>query len=90
MLLPGAGGVVFNNFPLIVEKSGQKMPDEINLPRWVIRRYVVAKDKKIDRFETLPEATTHRQKHGGEVRELVFRLSEVRTISQRDRRMGKG
>ena len=66
------------------------MPDEINLPRWVIRRWVVVKDGKVDRFETLPKATAHRQKHGGEIRELVFRLSEVRTISQRDRRMGKG
>ena len=55
------------------------MSDEVDLPRWVIRRYVVVKDKKVDRFETLPEATLHRQKHGGEVRELVFRLSEIKT-----------
>ena len=59
------------------------MSDEVDLPRWVIRRYVVVKDKKVDRFETLPEATAHRQRHGGEVRELVFRLSEVTTISRR-------
>ena len=59
------------------------MSDEVDLPRWVIRRYVVVKDKKVERFETLPEAAAHRQKHGGEVRELVFRLSEVKAISQR-------
>ena len=59
------------------------MSDEVDLPKWVIRRYVVVKDKKVDRFETLPGATAHRQKHGGEVRELVFRLSEVKPVSQR-------
>ena len=59
------------------------MSDEVDLPRWVIRRYAVVKDKKVARFETLPEATAHRQKHGGEVRELVFRLSEVKTLSRR-------
>ena len=59
------------------------MSDEVDLPKWVIRRYVVVKNKKVERFETLPEATAHRQKHGGEVRELVFRLSEVKTLSQR-------
>ena len=59
------------------------MSDEADLPRWIIRRYVVVKDKKVDRFETLPEATLHLQKHGGEVRELVFRLSEIKTLSQR-------
>ena len=56
--------------------------EEVDLPKWVIRRYVVVKDKKVDRFETLPEATSHRQKHGGEIRELEFRLSSVKTISQ--------
>ena len=64
------------------------MPGEINLPRWVIRRWVVVKDGKVDRFETLPEATAHRQKHGGEVRELVFRLSEVRTPISENRGVG--
>ena len=59
------------------------MSDEVDLPKWVIRRYAVIEDKKVARFETLPEATAHRQKHGGEVRELVFRLSEVKTLSQR-------
>ena len=59
------------------------MSDEVDLPKWIIRRYVVVKDKKVERFETLPEATAHRQKHGGEVRELVFRLSEVKTPSQK-------
>ena len=59
------------------------MSDEVDLPRWIIRRYAVIKDGKVDRFETLPEATAHRQKHGGEVRELVFRLSEVKTLSQK-------
>ena len=58
------------------------MSDEVDLPKWIIRRYVVVKDKKVDRFETLPEATGHRQKHGGEVRELEFRLSSVKTIPQ--------
>ena len=43
----------------------------------------IRENQKVDRFETLPEATAHRQKHGGEVRELVFCLSEVRTLSQR-------
>ena len=58
------------------------MSDEVGLPRWIIRRYVVVKDKKVDRFETLAEATAHRQRHGGEVRELEFRLSSVKTIPQ--------
>ena len=56
------------------------MSDEIELPRWVIRRYAVVKDHQVDKFETLPGATAHRQKHGGEIRELVFRLSEVTTV----------
>ena len=56
------------------------MSDEVELPRWVIRRYAVVKDHKVDKFETLPGATAHRQKHGGEVRELVFRLSEVTLV----------
>ena len=56
------------------------MSDEKELPRWLIRRYAVVKDHKVDKFETLPGATAHRQKHGGEVRELVFRLSEVTTV----------
>ena len=38
------------------------MSDEMDLPRWVIRRYIVVKNKKVDRFEALPEATHHR--HG--------------------------
>ena len=59
------------------------MSDDVDLPRWVIRRYVVVKKGKVDRFEILSEVTAHRQKHGGEVRELVFRLSEVKTLSQR-------
>ena len=59
------------------------MSDEVDLPRWIIRRYVVVKDKKVDRFEALAEATRHRQKHGGEVRELEFGLSEVKTLSQK-------
>ncbi len=59
------------------------MSEEVDLPKWIIRRYAVVKDKKVERFETLREATAHRQKHGGEVRELVFRLSEVKTLSQR-------
>ena len=36
------------------------MPDEVDLPNWVIRRWVVVKDGKVDRFETLPEARAHR------------------------------
>ena len=56
------------------------MSDEKELPRWVIRRYAVVNDHKVDKFETLPGATAHRQKHGGEIRELVFRLSEVSTV----------
>ena len=58
------------------------MPDEVNLPSWVIRRWVVVKDGAVSRFETLPEATQHRQEHGGEVRELEFRLSSVIAIEQ--------
>ena len=60
------------------------MSDEINLPSWVIRRYVVVKNKKVDKFETLTGATAHRKKHGGEVRELEFRLSKIKTITPRD------
>ncbi len=59
------------------------MSDEINLPSWVIRRYVVVKNKKVDKFETLPGATAHRKKYGGEVRELEFRLSKIKTITHR-------
>ena len=59
------------------------MSDEVELPRWVIRRYAVVKDHKVDKFETLPGATAHRQKHGGEVRELVFRLSEIKAVTPR-------
>ena len=65
------------------ERRCSSSAEEVDLPRWVIRRYVVVKDKKkVDRFETLPEATAHRQKHGGEIRELEFRLASVKTISQ--------
>ena len=56
------------------------MSDEVELPRWVIRRYAVVKDHQVDKFESLQGATAHRRKHGGEVRELVFRLSEVTPI----------
>ena len=56
------------------------MSDEVELPRWVIRRYAVVKDHQVDKFESLQGATAHRRKHGGEVRELVFRLSEVTTV----------
>ena len=59
------------------------MPDEVNLPSWVIRRWIVVKESKMHRFETLPEATAHKQKHGGTIRELVFRLSEITTVSQK-------
>ena len=64
------------------ERRCSSFVEEMDLPRWVLRRYVVVKDKKVDRFETLPEATAHRQKHGGEVRELEFRLTSVKTIPQ--------
>ena len=43
-------------------KPGYKehaMSDETELPRWVIRRYAVVKDHKVDKFETLPGATAH-------------------------------
>ena len=56
------------------------MSEEVDVPRWVIRRYAVVKDHQVDKFETLPGATAHCQKHGGEVRELVFRLSEVTPV----------
>ena len=59
------------------------MSDEINLPRWVIRRYVVVNGKKVDKFETLHGATAHHRKFGGEVRELEFRLSKIKTITPR-------
>ena len=59
------------------------MSEEIELPRWVIRRFAVIKDHQVDKFESLQGATAHRQKHGGEVRELVFRLSEVKTVAPR-------
>ena len=59
------------------------MTDDIELPRWVIRRYAVVKDQKVDKFETLPGATAHRQKYGGEVRELVFRLTEIKAVTPR-------
>ena len=49
-------------------------PEEVNLPSWVIRRWVVVNDGAVHRFETLLEATQHRQEHGGEVRELEFSL----------------
>ena len=64
------------------ERRCSSSAEEVDLPKWIIRRYVVVKDKKVERFETLPEATAHRQKHGGEVRELEFRLSGVKTIPQ--------
>ena len=57
------------------------MSEEVDLPRWVIRRYAVVKDHKIDKFETLQGATAHRRKYGGDVRELVFRLSSVATVA---------
>ena len=59
------------------------MTDEANLPNWVIRRYVVVNDKKVDKFETLPGATAHHRKFGGEVRELGFRLSEIKAVTPR-------
>ena len=59
------------------------MTDEVDLPRWIIRRWVVVKDGKVHRFETLPEATAHKQECGGTIRELVFRLSEITTVSQK-------
>ncbi len=58
------------------------MPDEVNLPSWVIRRWVVVKDGSVSRFETLPEATAHKEEHGGTVRELEFRLCSVKTVPQ--------
>ena len=64
------------------ERRGSSLVEEVDLPRWVLRRWVVVKDGKVDRFETLPEAARHRQEHGGEVRELEFRLASVRTIPQ--------
>ena len=65
------------------------MSDEVDLPRWVIRRWVVVNDGAVSRFETLPEATAHRNKRGGEIRELEFRLCSVKTISQK-RQSNKG
>ena len=59
------------------------MSEETDLPRWVIHRYAVIKDQKVDKFETLQGATAYRQKYGGEVRELVFRLSEVTIVPPR-------
>ena len=59
------------------------MSEEIDLPRWVIRRYAVVRGQNIDKFETLPGATAHRQKYGGEVRELVFRLTEIKAVTPR-------
>ena len=56
------------------------MSEELGFPRWVIRRYAVVKGQKVDKFETLPGAIAHGRKYGGEVRELVFRLSEVNTV----------
>ena len=58
------------------------MSDEVDLPRWIIRRWVVVNDAKVHRFETLPEATAHKQACGGTIRELEFRLSSVKTIPQ--------
>ena len=58
------------------------MPDEVDLPNWVIRRWIVVKDGKVSRFETLPEATAHRQRNGGTIQELEFCLSSVTTIPQ--------
>ena len=59
------------------------MSREVNLPGWVIRRYVVVKDRKVEPFETLSGATAHSRKNGGEIRELVFRLSKIKTITPR-------
>lgn len=59
------------------------MSEDIDLPRWVIRRYAVVKDRKVDKFETLAGATAHRQKNGGEIRELIFRLSEIKAVTPR-------
>ena len=59
------------------------MSEAIDVPRWVIHRYAVIKDNQVDKFETLPGAIAHRQKYGGEVRELVFRLSEVKSLAPR-------
>ena len=70
-------------FPCPSPTKENTMPDEINLPSWVIRRYVVVNDRKVDTFETFPGATAHREKHGGEIRELEFRLSKIRTTTPR-------
>ena len=64
------------------ERRCRRSVEEVDLPKWVIRRWVVVKDGKVSRFETLPKAARHRQEHGGEVRELEFRLAGVRTIPQ--------
>ena len=50
------------------------MSDEVDLPSWVIRRYVVVNDKKVDRFETLQGASAHYRKFGGEVRVELTRF----------------
>ena len=39
------------------ERRCSSSVEEVDLPRWVIRRYVVVNDGKGNRFETLPEAT---------------------------------
>ena len=59
------------------------MSHEVNLPCWVIRRYAVVSDKKVEPFETLSGATPHSRKNGGEIRELAFRLSKIKTITPR-------
>ncbi len=64
------------------ERRCSSSVEEADFPRWVIRRWAVVKDGKVSRFETLPEATRHRQDHGGEVRELEFRLASVKTVPQ--------
>ena len=37
--------------------------------------------RKVEPFETLSGATPHGRKNGGVIRELVFRLSKIKTIT---------
>ena len=54
------------------------MSNEENLPGWVIRRYVVVKNRKVDKFETLPGATAHQQ-------EVWRRSQRARVSSLKDK-----
>ena len=61
----------------------REIPEEVDLPRWILRRYAVIEGGKVHRFEDSGAAVRHWREHGGEVRVLTFRLSEVDVVTPR-------